>query len=1512
MLRRHVCLLLLLLRAAAVAADDYLWTPVLATTCVNCDVQITVPSWKSLLESKGFSLANLKTCGLGNVTMTIEYPFGNYARTSSVTPTLNWTNSDRVTYSVKDTTAPVLATVGTSVVSIPLSPAAIAAFASDGPSTLTLTNLNSPYVNATYTGFGSISVLAANISPSCISSGNGNNNIKQTLLEPTKFKIGRNFTGLSLALVGNISAPSTVIGSSTDVTITLTSTGVVPPNTVFQLLSALELSHFNDAFTSLAGVRIRTPSGVHNCVTYAGASRFTGALNGTFFTTPELALVPQNTPFTLTFLNVSNPNATLHALRVLQMNAYYVNPTIMVNVLGSTMGDAKYFTVLQATFDGANNAYDLASTLLFGICLVISLYIVYKHGLAFTSSTVWTDLVSISVVLAYVCSFSAYFLWLFRPSSIFVYLTAGQYLFTTVMIVSLCFHWASVLRLQLFRKLTFKSPVVFMYIAINMVLLGGLLGCLVVFSGQLECVYTKDVTGALRYSALLDASSPPPANGYQVLDSLAMCSMNGYYVLLALGFMVFTLFLVLLGGAVMCRGRSLMLSEAQPVDDRMNMRKSLTIFYCIIASTVVIFIISDIIYIASYIVAKPIERDFKDFGKTPGPSTNDQRVSTFVWYLFTIWLPQIGPPLLLLFLHYDPKREDDMLDEIAVLSAPKDAYRSTNLGSLDTPESEAVGDLNVFKSHRDHGRRYVERAGTFLEDASNKLHVIVKLKVPEGALPSVCYMSLSYCTLRTAHRGEQNNREVLLHTLTKDAQWKPVGETERLTEAIPGDADQFRSSTLGMSNVPFVAVLSIPVAGLAPNTLVRFLLHASLPSEDDDDDDDDDEAVTLPPILEFVTTPQAVMDAASHGQALVVSVADAHDVTCHELVVRKPSSAFAYVNPKLYHDTKLSVTTVSMGEASAGDEPSHQNMGNIIRYFQYEAEVGDGGLVVEELKESRFANNIPRQLLDLLAAERADDVEVASKDVAAFLSQKKPTKDGGFYNQILQTIQDEGDATVVRMWLEDRLERRKEYLSHLRKNIQLLVQRDNQKRYFKASVEKKSQDLKFVPINLHVEDYLVGPTNAFVNEEKRKSSRDVSIYEFTTVGAMAAHCYKFKSGGLTSMVNKVLKLQAQVAESDGPRWSDEVRALDDLKWDVKLRMDVCFSQALSALVASFVRKIELALQSPDMQKGESILNQLSRIGFLFQVESLLSTHGNEIGMLEDMAAAVERLSTVAFVLLDVRDKPSGRFSFRKRLTIKDLHSSSDHSMNDDVVVKVQVAEKPKSLSSSNIKYIVSVHVNCTDTPLPGRLLDGGEIPVTPLLFTQGINEMQSIANSTERAKTELQDAINLRNLKPLEEFCSQYMRSHQSWSLQRAAKRKGSDGDGLSETEITRQLQTLRLAIEESASSLVKTKRPDILTKSSDLCRGLGGGRVTICKSAKDRTAMSVTLEQVRILHRFHGLPAYKVASTVAVMRTHGVRIENALKNTGKRQFAFNKLQRYAMPEDYRCPESAGGTGNIS
>lgn len=98
-----------------------------------------------------------------------------------------------------------------------------------------------------------------------------------------------------------------------------------------------------------------------------------------------------------------------------------------------------------------------------------------------------------------------------------------------------------------------------------------------------------------------------------------------------------------------------------------------------------------------------------------------------------------------------------------------------------------------------------------------------------------------------------------------------------------------------------------------------------------------------------------------------------------------------------------------------------------------------------------------------------------------------------------------------------------------------------------------------------------------------------------------------------------------------------------------------------------------------------------------------------------------------------------------------------------------------------------------------------------------------------------------------------------------------------------------------------KKKNMRLLWLVSSTVRALDGARVVCCKSAKDRTSMSITWEQACLLREHHGLPADSVASVSDVMRLRGVRRGNVLKNTGKPYYAFNALQRTMLPPEL-CP----------
>eukprot|EP00043_Microstomoeca_roanoka_P000822 m.29311 g.29311 ORF g.29311 m.29311 type:complete len:1153 (+) comp10519_c0_seq1:89-3547(+) len=303
--------------------------------------------------------------------------------------------------------------------------------------------------------------------------------------------------------------------------------------------------------------------------------------------------------------------------------------------------------------------------------------------------------------------------------------------------------------------------------------------------------------------------------------------------------------------------------------------------------------------------------------------------------------------------------------------------------------------------------------------------------------------------------------------------------------------------------------------------------------------------------------------------------------------------------------------------------------------------------------------------------------------------------------------------------------------------------------------------------------------------------------------------------------------------------------------DLIHRHDVIFSQILTTLVTCFISK--LSQQYTD----RVFTSQLVHVGFLFHTSSLLSTHGTEEDMLDDAFEAIMSLSSVKFTI-----------SMVKGTKIDPLVKGKRHGFTVDIGV-----------SSTMLKA------------LPEALQQGHPISIRPLLFTQGVNEMQTVANSL--GNTDIQDTINSTNLNLLEDYVQNYHVFLQQCCPDLHIERGILLNEHLHKLKATMQSK--------------KQKNIEILLESEKLSRMMNGGRATMCKSGKDRSSMQVTLEEVMLLIDHHGLPEEKIHEVLDDLRTRGTRIRNVKKNIDDGRYAFNRLQVMTLPKLLRPPEGTYG-----
>ncbi|PWA23998.1 hypothetical protein CCH79_00018613, partial [Gambusia affinis] len=147
--------------------------------------------------------------------------------------------------------------------------------------------------------------------------------------------------------------------------------------------------------------------------------------------------------------------------------------------------------------------------------------------------------------------------------------------------------------------------------------------------------------------------------------------------------------------------------------------------------------------------------------------------------------------------------------------------------------------------------------------------------------------------------------------------------------------------------------------------------------------------------------------------------------------------------------------------------------------------------------------------------------------------------------------------------------------------------------------------------------------------------------------------------------------------------------------------------------------------------------------------------------------------------------------------------------------------------------------------LPEELKAGRLIRVEPVLFNIGINQHQSLAERF--GDSSLQERVNQQSCERLRVYCNKL-------------REKLPNMAGI------QSLLDLLSSLDRNIESK-KRKNVEVLWLAASVCRKVNGVRLTSCKSAKDRTAMSVTLEQCTILREQHALSQQHFRSALDNMR---------------------------------------------
>ena len=400
------------------------------------------------------------------------------------------------------------------------------------------------------------------------------------------------------------------------------------------------------------------------------------------------------------------------------------------------------------------------------------------------------------------------------------------------------------------------------------------------------------------------------------------------------------------------------------------------------------------------------------------------------------------------------------------------------------------------------------------------------------------------------------------------------------------------------------------------------------------------------------------------------------------------------------------------------------------------------------------------------------------------------------------------------------------------------------------------------------------------------------------------------------------------------------------KFAIAKRIDIVSSQIMGFACTLIRTVIILASQQPLSIHAETVRVSL-KVGWILTLQSFLSTYGDELGMIEDLECAAVWLRGLKVRLVDASvGQSSGVSRDMDKEKDKDKDKAKKAPSNSTYLPGVHVwrattgklvmdlelgdsrevavirdalsfwkreskwhAAKPRT---SEQKHLIVEHLSRKDMDLnvADEVLlseNATRMPVLAALdlcgvtFTMGVNEMQTYINQktrmhvSSRSSVNTQAEINKESMK----YVDHYWLLYRDW-WSRMYAYQGLDMYGLRTVLATQDLfNNLETAVAVSAEA-PDVKNINILTASASFCRKLGGTIGILCKSGKDRTSMSATLEMARAVVDVHNV--IDGQEVVDALRSHGCRRMNVWGNTGQPMYAFNSIQRMALPNCYRPP----------